>query len=104
MRRRVGFLAFLIYVSLDLSNPLMAGAFNFNPEECVEAMHAGSQRLHAPSVVTMPTALDDQRVMDRESLLVRRRLAARERAGEWLVPRRVAPAPSHHPPSPAEDH
>ena len=37
MHTRLGFVAFVFYVALDLSNPFVAGAFNFNPDECVEA-------------------------------------------------------------------
>ena len=37
MIRHRWLLGFLLYLTLDLSNPFIAGAFNFNPDECVEA-------------------------------------------------------------------
>jgi hypothetical protein len=39
MTRRRLFLGFLFYLTLDLSNPFVAGAFNFNPDECVDGIH-----------------------------------------------------------------
>ena len=40
MRRRLPAVAFILYVALDLSNPLMPGAFNFNPDTSVDAAQA----------------------------------------------------------------
>jgi hypothetical protein len=39
MTRRRALLPFLLYLTLDLSDPFVAGAFRFNPDECVEAYH-----------------------------------------------------------------
>ena len=44
-------LAVLLYVTLDMSSPFVAGAFTFNPDECVEAVRctsSASQRADAP--------------------------------------------------------
>jgi len=47
-------LVFLLYLTLDLTNPFVAGAFNFNPDECVEGIHRVSsphQRTDAPAAL-----------------------------------------------------
>ena len=46
-------LAVLFYVTLDMSSPFVAGAFTFNPDECVEAVRcasAASQRAEGPAL------------------------------------------------------
>ena len=94
---RCATLALLLYVSLDLSNPHMPGAFNFDPDECVESVQAASLR----SLTRIDTALlATAWVPDRDAVLTwdARRLERGKAAplflGDWIVNLRRA-----HPPS-----
>lgn len=62
-----------LYVSVDLANPMIAGAFHFDPDESVEAVRAdrSSPVPLAPVNTTAPTFGDD---LDRNPVL---RLAPR---------------------------
>ena len=102
MHSRVGFIAFLFYVTLDLSNPFVAGAFNFNPDECVEATQR-DQRADAVADRATQTA---QRVRQQqaETRRVVARAPAPTRRADWRSPAPVAHAVSASPPSPTEDH
>jgi hypothetical protein len=48
---RLALVAFLAYVALDLSCPLVQGAFSFEPEESVDAASRHRDRAGAPAVV-----------------------------------------------------
>ena len=102
MHCRIGFFAFLIYVALDLSNPFVAGAFNFNPDECVEA----TQREQRADAVTDWATRIAQHVHQQQAEA--RRIVARAPApaprSDWRSPAPVAHVVSASPPSPTEDH
>ena len=102
MHSRLGFVAFVIYVTLDLSNPFVAGAFNFNPDECVEATQR-DQRADAVADRAMQTAQSA-----RQQQAETRRIAARAPTPtprtDWRSPAPVAHVAAASPPSPTEDH
>jgi hypothetical protein len=55
-------LAVLVYVTLDLSSPFVAGAFTFNPDDCVDAVHRtslASQRADEPPPDRAPAVRRD---------------------------------------------
>ena len=99
MHTRLGFVAFVFYVTLDLSNPFVAGAFNFNPDECVEA----TQRDQRADAVNDRASQIAQRVRQQQARTPRvlARAPARTPRADWR-----SPAPVAHvvPPSPTEDH
>lgn len=102
MRSRLSFLAFVAYIALDLSNPFVAGAFNFNPDECVEV----AQREHRTLMVAASADHAGQRLSATQ--LQARRVARRAPMPDPRADRRT-PAPVVHavassPPSPSEDH
>ena len=104
MRGRLTIFAFLLYVTLDLSNPFHPGAFNFNPEECVEVAHRQQQQ-HAS--IDAVSEAQRQRA-DTTERVVLRAPAPAPRA-DWRVPVPVAHAApagssSSSPSSPTEDH
>jgi hypothetical protein len=96
-------LAFLTYLTLDLSSPFVAGAFNFNPDECVEGIHRASphQRPDAPALpIRAPVA--------RLELLppspMRPLAGGRHTIRAWLVDSGEDTGASGDPPPPSEDH
>ena len=100
MHGRLSFLAFVVYVALDLSNPFIAGAFNFNPDECVEGLHrtaSSHQRADAPA---LPSRAPVVRMVTPSPSLARPLAGGRYTVLEWLVGTRA----SGDPPPPAEDH
>jgi hypothetical protein len=103
MGARLPMLAFVVYVTLDLSNPFIPGAFNFNPEECVEAAHREQQQ--QASVDSGPQM---QRLLQQfdETHSVARRAPAPDPRVDWRAPVPVAhvAAPPSSSPSPSEDH
>jgi hypothetical protein len=54
MRERLGFLLVLLYLSLDLSNPLMPGALSFEAADSVDA--AGRVRVRSDAVAAPASA------------------------------------------------
>jgi hypothetical protein len=94
----------LLYVSLDLSSPFVPGAFNFDPDQCVEGLHRASSphpRGGAPaqlgrSPVTCLLALPPSPV--------RTVAAGRHTVLEWLVGSRDDTRAPGDPSPPGEDH
>jgi hypothetical protein len=105
MRSRLTIFTFVLYVTLDLSNPFHPGAFNFNPEECVEVAHRQQQQ-HA-SIDAVSEAQRLRQRADTTERVVLRAPAPVPRA-DWRVPVPVAHAApagsSSSPSSPTEDH
>jgi hypothetical protein len=98
-------LAFISYVALDLSSPFVPGAFNFNPEQCVEAAQRESQNPRSESAVTAAPRSDEQVVVARHHVI--RRASTPSPRAQWRAPVAVTHAaspPSSSPPSPTEDH
>lgn len=94
---RCATLALLLYVSLDLSNPHMPGAFNFDPDDCVESVQAPSLR----SLIRIDTATfprpwmpDPDAVLTWDARRSERGTAAPLFLGDWIVNLRRA-----HPPA-----
>ena len=103
MRRRLPALAFIVYVALDLSNPLMPGAFNFNPDNSVDAAQApGAQRAHtAPAPCAVPE--HDRPCAGARRPAVRRAPVHRI-VSDWLAAARGTPPAATRTPSANEDH
>jgi hypothetical protein len=103
-RRRLLF-AFLLYLTLDLSNPFVAGAFNFNPDECVEGLHlrasSAAGRIDASA---LPARTPVVRLALPSPSPVRPLAGGRHTILEWLVESREDIRASGDPPAPAEDH
>ena len=103
MQCRIGFLAFVMYVTLDLSNPFIAGAFNFSPDECVEA----TQRHERAGAVADRAILTAERVRQPRPAERQRgiaRAAMRTARTDWRSPTPVAHVERAAPPSLTEDH
>lgn len=104
---RCATLAFLLYVSLDLSNPHMPGAFNFDPEDCVESIQAS--RLRSPLRLDM-AILAISCVPDRDAALIwDARLGERDTVvplflSHWIVNLRRAHPPASRASSSEEAH
>jgi hypothetical protein len=96
---------FLLYLTLDLSSPFVAGAFNFNPDECVEGLHhrasSSAERIDA-------SALPARRPVVRLALPspspVRPLAGGRHTILAWLADSGEEARASGDPPAPAEDH
>jgi hypothetical protein len=104
MGRRRLMLGFLFYLTLDLSNPFVAGAFNFNPDECVEGIYRASsshQRADAPA---LPSRAPVVRMVTSPPSPARPLAGGRYAVLEWLVESREDTRASGDPPPPSEDH
>jgi hypothetical protein len=101
MHGRLSMFAFVVYVALDLSSPFIPGAFNFNPEECVEAMHR--EQRQQVSVDSVPQT---QRLRERlhETHRVVRRVPAFAARADRRARAPVAHVSAPPPSSPSEDH
>ena len=103
MKRRHMTMAILLYVTLDLSSPFVPGAFNFDPDECVE----GIQRASSPqelALSTIPARLPVTRLVVSAPSLVRPVAGGCHTVLEWLVDSREDTRASGDPPPPSEDH
>jgi hypothetical protein len=105
MPSRLSTIAFVIYVGLDLANPFIPGAFAFNPDECVEAVHCHGSR--APAAI--PSANDSKPALTQASALRLARRTVREaglrdQRSEPSQPLVIAHGGPPPPPSPSEDH
>src|SRR5438552_18429115 len=105
MTRRRLMLAFLFYVTLDLTNPFMPGAFNFTPDDCVDGLHrlssSSAQRTDAPA---LPARVPMVRLEVPLPSPVRPPAGGRHSVLEWLVDSREDARGSGDPPPPTEDH
>ena len=99
-------LVVLTYVSLDLSSPFIPGAFNFDPDDCVEGIRQASGhstvRVNQPATST-PSPLPIFRVAD-EPRLIGRPAIPTQAAGDWLADLKRAHLPSREVSSLSEDH
>jgi hypothetical protein len=105
-RRRLTLL-FVMYVALDLSSPFVPGAFNFNPDESVEAVSrrrdASARRL--PPGTTPPPSPRDETCRVVQSRPAGPALTTRPRAvSDWLIDVRRAHAPVPQVSTLSEDH
>src|SRR5262245_11240645 len=104
MARRLALLL-VLYLSADLTNPFMPGAFRFSAEESVEAT-GGTRPDRRPTVsssrvkVTLP---EPSRVSDL-SRPERGAGAPTTAFDQWFVDLRRAHSPFHEPPSSTDDH
>ncbi len=58
MRRRHALIGLLLlYVAMDFANPMMPGAFEFEPAESVEALRGERNRVIAPTDLPAPNPL-----------------------------------------------
>ena len=103
MKRRHMTIAFLVYVTLDLSSPFVPGSFNFDPDECVEGIHRASSP-HDLAASTVSSGLPVARLVVPVPSPVRRVAGGRHPVLEWLVDARVDTRASGDPPPPSEDH
>jgi hypothetical protein len=104
MKRRRLMLVFLLYLTLDLSDPFVAGAFNFDPDECVDGIHRVSsphQRTDAPA---LPVRVPVVRLALLSPSPVRPLAGGRHTILEWLVDSREDTRVSGDPLPPSEDH
>jgi hypothetical protein len=99
-------LVILTYVSLDLSNPFHPGAFNFDPDDCVDGIRQASGystfRVDRPATST-PSPVPISRTAE-EPRLISRPAMATQTAGDWLADLKRAHLPSHEISSLSEDH
>ena len=99
-------LVLLVYVSLDLSSPFIPGAFNFDPDDCVDGLHRqanGPIRVDeapAGAQARVPVALE----IGPGRAVVERPHAPRLVRSDWLIDLRRAHPPSREVASPSEDH
>lgn len=100
--RRLALLTAL-YLSLDLANPFMGCAFNFNTDESMDGVSRQHERLrHQARSVEVPV-----RPVGEITRLAQPVLAWRPEArpvAEWQADLRQGHAPGTDPPSPTEDH
>jgi hypothetical protein len=105
MMARLLAIVVLLYVSADLANPFMPGAFRFSPEESVEAT-GNTRHARRPTVSSsrfkgeVPRTV---RVSDR-SRSEHGAEAPTTAFNDWFVDLRRAHTPFHEPPSSADDH
>jgi hypothetical protein len=104
MTRRRLLLAFLLYLTVDLSNPFVAGAFNFNPDECVEGLRHRVSFAEAIDASALPVRTPVVRLALPSPSPVRPLAGGRHTILEWLVDAREDTRASGDPPAPAEDH
>ena len=104
MNRRRLMLAFLVYVTIDLSNPFVPGAFNFNPDDCVESIHRTSSSPGCAGASLVPARAPVARLGVPLPSPLRPLAAGRHALLEWLVEAREEARASGDPPQPSEDH
>jgi hypothetical protein len=108
MSPRTWKLLFLVYVALDLSSPFVPGAFNFDPDDCVDGLHrlvdgrapCRGADVRTPAVAPIqvkPAPVGDRAVRDL-------RLAPRQAISDWLIDLRRSHPPSRDVGSVSEDH
>ncbi len=103
MRRRLPAVAFVLYVALDLSNPLMPGAFDFNPDKSVDAAQA-SVAHRAQTTPAQSAVPERDRPSTRAGRSIVRRALVRRVVSDWLPAARSTPAVATPAPPAADDH
>jgi hypothetical protein len=105
MMRRWLLLAFTLYLTVDLTDPFVAGAFTFDPSECVVALHhrasSSAGRIDASA---LPVRGPVVRVALLSSSPARPLTGGRHTIVEWLVDAREDTRASGDPVLPSEDH
>jgi hypothetical protein len=104
MTRRRLMLAFLMYITLDLSSPFVPGAFNFDPDECVEGIHHASSPHQRADASALPARTPVVRLGLPPSSPVRPLAGGRHVVLEWLIDSREDTRASGDPPPLGEDH
>ena len=97
-------LAFVIYVTLDLSSPFVPGAFNFDPDECVDGIHRASSPHERADATVLPARSPVARLVLPPPSPVRPPAGGRHAVLEWLVDSREDSRASGDLPAPSEDH
>ena len=102
MRCRRLALLIAFYVTLDLTNPFVGCAFNFNAEESMDGVSRQHERLlHQAAAAALPMPSGGEAARARSAPAQRPLSRALD---EWFVQLRQAHAPHSDPQSPAEDH
>lgn len=96
--------AFLVYVTIDLSNPFVPGAFNFNPDECVEGTHRTSSSPQCAAASLLPARAPVARLDVPLPSPVRPPAGGRHAVLEWLVDAREDTRAAGDSLPPSEDH
>ena len=105
MNRRRFLIGFLLYLTADLSTPFVAGAFNFNPDECVEGLHhRASSFAERTDASALPARVPVVRLALPLPSPVRPSTGGRYVILEWLVDAREDTRAAADPPPPGEDH
>ena len=104
MNRRRLMLVFLVYVTIDLSDPFVPGAFAFNPDECVEGIHRTSSSPQYADASPLSVRARVARLDVPLPSPVRPRAEGRHASLEWLVDTREEARGPGDPPQPSEDH
>jgi hypothetical protein len=108
MGHRAWKLLLLVYVSLDLSSPFVPGAFNFDPDDCVDGLHrpvdARAQGkgadVRSPAVAPVQVKL----ALVAAPAIHEPHQATRQAISDWLTDLRRSHPPSRDVGSPSEDH
>ena len=104
MTRRRMMLTFLMYVTLDLSNPFVPGAFNFDPDKCVEGIHRASSPQERADVSPPPGRALMGGLAPLPRSAARPVARGRHAVLEWLIDSREDARASGDPPPSGEDH
>jgi hypothetical protein len=96
----------MFYLTADLSNPWMPGAFVFDADESVEAIAGHRANVERPGIasVRIRSNVDEVPPPSELSRPERRHAVVRLAYGEWLVEFRRVHAQAHEFRSPTEDH
>ena len=101
MRARRLILLLGLYVSLDLANPFMPGAFNFNPDDSVDGVRLYQEVFRSRlAVIPTPPSIRDAPL---KRPVVSLQPAHPPAVSEWFVSLRQRQSSSSEPP-PVEDH
>ena len=97
-------LAFVFYITLDLSSPSIPGAFSFNPDACVEGVHCASSPTQRADASALSVRTPVVRLELPSPSSVRPSARGRFLVLEWLADAREDTGASDDPPSAADDH
>jgi len=102
MRARRLILLLSLYVTLDLTNPFMPGAFNFDADNSIDAvrLHLETFRSRLVVVVTPPSIAE----AELKCPVVARPSAEAPAVRDWSVSLRQRQSSSSEPPPSLEDH
>jgi hypothetical protein len=99
-------LLILAYVTLDLSSPFVAGAFNFDPDECIDGIqHPGGRITSRVEQASTPltAAIAPGRPLTAPGVTAPRP-GSSQIVGDWLIDVRRSHAPARAPSGTGEDH